>query len=55
MPKTPHEEGNDFPLLNPEFVREVVALVNAGARFHLVLLLGLDLRLNLTGKCPRAV
>lgn len=32
MPRTPREEVNDFPLLNPDFVNEVVALVNAGAR-----------------------
>jgi ATP-dependent 26S proteasome regulatory subunit len=25
-------KNNDFPLLNPDFVREVVALINAGAR-----------------------
>jgi AAA+ superfamily predicted ATPase len=32
MPRTPREEVNDFPLLNPEFVRKVVAIVNAGAK-----------------------
>ena len=32
MPRTPREEVNEFPLLNPDFVNEVVALVNAGAR-----------------------
>jgi len=32
MPRTPREEVNDFPLLNPDFVSEIVALVNSGAR-----------------------
>lgn len=32
MPKTSREEENKFPLLDPKFVNEVVALVNAGAQ-----------------------